>query len=314
MLIKDMNINQSVKCTLVVVEGAIKMAKNGPYLHLILADKEQNQIEGKLWQYSEGGEFPSGLVLDIEGVINEYNGKKDINIKSIVHNETVPSEDFLGYDKEKVSKIYNSLLDRAYNLNNWSLREVTVYILTNYADEICKGVGAKSVHHNFVGGYLQHIYEVVLAVENLSNVCDVMEVPYDHDLLIAGAILHDLGKLEAYKVEGLKIDESTQGQLIDHMALSILMIDNAYNSTVMEKDETYYKLLHIIQSHHGCKEWGSPVPPKTVEAQVIHFADNFSAKLDIMKNELEKCNSEWTEKCWSLGGIRLYKGLSKDID
>ena len=70
----------------------------------------------------------------------------------------------------------------------------------------------------------------------------------------------------------------------------------------------YYKLLHIIQSHHGCKEWGSPVEPKFIEAQIIHFADNFSAKVEIMRNEMNKCDNDWTDKCWSLGGIRLFKG------
>ena len=92
------------------------------------------------------------------------------------------------------------------------------------------------------------------------------------------------------------------------MALSILIIDQAYTALKLEKDIEYYKLLHVIQSHHGCKEWGSPVEPKTIEAQIIHFADNFSAKVEIMKTELNKTDKEWTEKCWSLGGIRLFKG------
>lgn len=315
MLIKDMILNQNIECTLAVVDAKLKDAKNGTYLHLILADKKQDQIEGKVWQYPTNGTVPpSGLIVDISGTVGEYNGKKDINIKHIGHNQNVNLEEFLGYDEVKIKDIYNKLIDKIYNLNTWDFVEIGKYIMTNYVDEICKGVGAKSVHHNNIGGYLQHTYEVMIAAEKLCEVCDVMNVTYNKDLVILGSILHDLGKIKAYQVTGLKIEESTPGQLIDHMALSIIMIENAYNSLpTVSKDENYYHLLHIIQSHHGCKEWGSPVPPKTIEAQIIHVADNFSAKIEIMNSELNKCNHEWTEKIWSLGGIKLYKGIEREL-
>ena len=151
--------------------------------------------------------------------------------------------------------------------------------------------------------------EVTEAAAQLEEVATkTMGCTLNSALVTCGSILHDIGKLDAYVVECLKIDESTPGMLIDHMALSILIIDQAYTALKLEKDIEYYKLLHVIQSHHGCKEWGSPVEPKTIEAQIIHFADNFSAKVEIMKTELNKTDKEWTEKCWSLGGIRLFKG------
>ena len=307
-MIKDFTVNEVVNCTLAIVEAQIKEASNGDYLHMVLTDGEQN-IDAKIWKYNKGNGVPfSGMVVDLTALVGEYKGKKDLNVKTIKQNTTVPVERFMGYDEEKSMNNLNQLLTKIDTKGN-SLCKITNYILKVYMDRLSKAVGAKSVHHNKIGGLIQHMLEVTEAAEKLGEIAsNTMSCEIDTNLLICGAILHDIGKLDSYTVEGLKIDESTPGMLIDHMALSILIIDRAYTELDLKKDMEYYKLLHIIQSHHGCKEWGSPVEPKFIEAQIIHFADNFSAKVEIMRNELNKCDNDWTDKCWSLGGIRLFKG------
>ena len=307
-MIKDFTVNEIVNCTLAIVEAQIKEASNGDYLHMVLTDGEQN-IDAKIWKYNKGNGVPfSGMVVDLTALVGEYKGKKDLNVKTIKQNTTVPVENFMGYDEEKSMNNLNQLLTKIDVKGN-SLCKITNYILKIYMDRLSKAVGAKSVHHNKIGGLIQHMLEVTEAAEKLGEIASTtMSCEIDTNLLICGAILHDIGKLDSYTVEGLKIDESTPGMLIDHMALSILIIDRAYTELDLKKDMEYYKLLHIIQSHHGCKEWGSPVEPKFIEAQIIHFADNFSAKVEIMRNELNKCDNDWTDKCWSLGGIKLYKG------
>ena len=310
-LIKEMIVNEVVDCTLAVVEASIKDASNGSYLHMVLTDGEQN-IDAKLWKYPKNGTVPfSGMVVDAHAVVGEYKGKKDLNVKAIKQNTELGEEHFMGYNEDVAMDLYEWLLNKADVWDN-DLGKVTKYILSYYSDRLLKAVGAKAVHHNKVGGYLQHVVEVTEAAERLGGVAvNIMNCNLNMALVTCGAILHDIGKLDAYTVDGLKIDESTPGMLIDHMALSIIMIDNAYTNLELTKGTEYYQLLHIIQSHHGCKEWGSPVEPKTIEAQIIHFADNFSAKVEIMNNELNKTTNEWTEKCWSLGGIKLFKGCAK---
>lgn len=307
-MIRDLVVNEVVDCTMAVVEAQIKEASNGSYLHMILTDGVDN-IDAKLWKYPKNGMVPpSGMVVDVNAQVGEYKGKKDLNVKAIKQNVEVPVEKFMGYDRELAISHFQWLTTQSKKFDN-NLGKVTNYILKLRLDEFLKAVGAKSVHHNKLGGLLQHMVEVTEASNMLENVAiRLMGCELNSSLITCGAILHDIGKLDAYVVECLKIDESTPGMLIDHMALSILIIDQAYTALKLEKDIEYYQLLHIIQSHHGCKEWGSPVEPKTIEAQIIHFADNFSAKVEIMKNELNKTDKEWTEKCWSLGGIRLFKG------
>ena len=308
-----MVVNEVVDCTMAVVEASIKDASNGSYLHMVLTDGEQN-IDAKLWKYPKNGTVPfSSMVVDLTAQVGEYKGKKDLNVKAIKQNTKLGVEYFMGYDEEYANDLFARLYDKAAMLgSDDKLGKVTTYILNYYSDRLLKAVGAKAVHHNKIGGYLQHVIEVTEAAKRLEGVAtDLMGCKLNSSLITCGAILHDIGKLDAYTIEGLKIDESTPGMLIDHMALSIIMIDNAYTALKLNKDIEYYQLLHIIQSHHGCKEWGSPVEPKTIEAQIIHFADNFSAKVEIMNNELNKTTNEWTEKCWSLGGIRLFKGITE---
>ena len=308
--IKDFIVNEVVDCTMAVVEASIKDASNGSYLYMVLTDGEQN-IDAKLWKYPKNGMVPpSGMVVDVNAQVGEYKGKKDLNVKAIKQNIELGVEYFMGYNEEYANDLFSRLYDRAAELGeDDKLGRVTTYILSYYSDRLLKAVGAKAVHHNKVGGYLQHVMEVTDAAKGLEDVAtNLMGCKLNSSLVTCGAILHDIGKLDAYTVEGLKIDESTPGMLIDHMALSIIMIDNAYTALNFEKDVEYYQLLHIIQSHHGCKEWGSPVEPKFIEAQIVHFADNFSAKVEIMNNELNKTENTWTEKCWSLGGIRLFNG------
>ena len=307
MRIKEMVVNQIVNCTMAVVEASIKDASNGSYLYMVLTDGEQN-IDAKLWKYPKNGAVPpSGMVVDVNAQVGEYKGKKDLNVKAIKQNTTVDVSSFMGYDSDKAVSNLKILL-RAASGYSTTISAVTSYILNSYEDRLLKAVGAKAVHHNKLGGYLQHVVEVTDTAAALANVASLrMNCNIDLSLVTCGAILHDIGKLDAYIVEGLKIDESTPGMLIDHMALSILIIDKAYSELELERDNDYYKLLHIIQSHHGCKDWGSVVEPKIIEAQIVHVADNFSAKVDIMRTELDKIDGGWTDKCWSLGGVRLFK-------
>lgn len=309
--IKDFIVNEVVDCTLAVVEASIKDASNGSYLHMVLTDGEQN-IDAKVWKYPKNGMVPpSGMVVDANAQVGEYKGKKDLNVKAIKQNTELGVEHFMGYNEDVAMVLYEWLLNKADVWDN-DLGKVTKYILSYYSDRLLKAVGAKAVHHNKVGGYLQHVVEVTEAAERLAGVAtNMMNCILNMPLVVCGAILHDIGKLDAYTVEGLKIDESTEGMLIDHMALSIIMIDNAYTNLELTKGTEYYQLLHIVQSHHGCKEWGSPVEPKFIEAQIVHFADNFSAKVEIMRNELSKTDNTWTEKVWCLGGVRLFNANKK---
>ena len=132
-MIKDFTVNEVVNCTLAVVEAQIKEASNGDYLHMILTDGEQN-IDAKIWKYNKNNGIPfSGMVVDLTALVSEYKGKKDLNVKAIKQNTTVPVERFMGYDEEKSMNNLNQLLTKIDTKGN-SLCKITNYILKVYMD------------------------------------------------------------------------------------------------------------------------------------------------------------------------------------
>lgn len=134
--------------------------------------------------------------------------------------------------------------------------------------------GSVSGHHAAVGGLLQHTTEVAAVGRTLARACGA-----DHDLVLAGALLHDIGKLDSYRWEGM-FDHTDEGRLLGHVVLGALALERRLTDepTPPCSDTERLVLTHLILSHHGRLEWGSPVQPMTLEAEVLHWADNASAK------------------------------------
>jgi len=146
------------------------------------------------------------------------------------------------------------------------------------------------IHHAYIGGLLEHSLNVAKIIDKVCVIYDKL----DRDLLIAGALLHDIGKVKEYTINQKGIEITTEGELIGHIIMGVEYLDRKVKGIPYDK---LIKLKHLIASHHGEFEWGSPVVPKTPEALVLHFIENMDSKLNRVFQIMDKENDgkEWSE-------------------
>lgn len=271
----------------VVSDKIIKRSKNGRrYIDLTLADKT-GQIIGRIFpEDSVEATFDPitpGKIYRIIGNANEFpqgSGRFNIiiNIIKQLSEEEYDMDDFIKTsDKDKedlISEIENTIEE----LENKDLKILlnAFFDDENFKESFYNAPSAKVYHHNYIGGLLEHTVGVL---DMCKTACKTFP-ELDKDLLYTGAILHDVGKLETYDYDLVRIDFSEEGKLLDHLFLSCKMVQEKIDETKMPK-EIANQLLHMILSHHGevRNGWGSHVNPQTPEAVALHHADNLDAKV-----------------------------------
>lgn len=250
-----------------------------PYANLQVYDGT-DQIMGRIWDCD--GPIPGeGTVIKIDGVVSEYNGSPQVTIsrwRSADSTEYDPAQFMPVYDGDRTDLVHN-LLRYIKGIEDASLQLLVQEIVTEkYPQEFYDAPAAVTHHHNYLGGLLEHTVSVTTIAAFLA---DSQRQPINRDLVIAGAILHDIGKMKAYDWSGCTIERSADGKLIDHIPLGVMML-KPYLDEFADTDLAQH-LLHIIVSHHGIKEWGSPVEPATQEAKIIHLADLADSRLNASK-------------------------------
>ncbi len=196
--------------------------------------------------------------------------------------------------------IFEGLIDL---INDSSLKLFLSQVFKDLLPEYRKTPAAVRHHHVRIGGLLEHSVNVAQIVEWLSNLHILGDM--NKDIAIAGALLHDIGKLDTYKSDNYSFSMTHKGKMFDHIVLGIQRFQKLaekYNLAPEFTDE----IVHIIASHHGKKEWGSPIEPKTLEAIVVHHADVLEAQVDSFSN-LKGIDEGWTEYTPMLGGS-VYRG------
>lgn len=253
--------------------------------------------------------FKPNNIIKIRGKVNDYQGSRCIKIDSVEVCNNISIDNFINYNKDVYLEIYNKLANFIENnIKDNELKQVSKYIIESNKDILLKSVAAKLHHHAEPGGLLQHTKEVFLICIYLVKAIEkIYGYKINTDLLYCGAILHDIGKIKAYITGPISGDLTTEGRLLDHITLSVSIINTCYDKLNIEKGNTYLNLLHIIVSHHGQKDWGSMVEPKTIEAYLVHKADDMSSKLNgIFKALKQDVNSDgWLNLNGNLYG--LYK-------
>jgi 3'-5' exoribonuclease len=197
----------------------------------------------------------------------------------------------LGIKAVDFELVYKSLMAIIKANTNDVYRDICtkIYKTSEFGDLIKKAFGAKSVHHNYCGGLLEHTEEVCKICLGVLDIYPTL----NRNLLIAGAVLHDIGKIYSYSDDGIIADYSFDGYMADHLYLGCEIVNSVIDSNIMARKDIVL-LKHMILSHHGQRDWGSPVIPKIAEAQVLHMADNISAKVGIFENA-KKENSNGKE-------------------
>lgn len=283
------------------------VTKNGkPYDSIILQDKT-GTIDAKIWDPNSLGidDFEVLDYIDVVGDIICFNSALQMNIKRVrkVSEGEYDPKDYLPVSDKNIDEMYNKLLGYIESVGNIYLKKLLESFFVKDSDFVRafkNHSAAKSVHHSFIGGLLEHTLSV-------TRLCDYYAANYEvinRDLLLTAAMFHDMGKIK--EISAFPVNDYTdEGNLLGHIIMGCEMIGRAAMEIPQFPDKLLMQLKHCILAHHGELEFGSPKKPALVEAVALYLADNTDAKLETMK-ELLKSSSPADGSEW-LGYNRLFE-------
>jgi 3'-5' exoribonuclease len=279
------------------------------WLELNLADRS-GSIAAKMWENFEAlaKTFECDDVVRVRGRVKIYNGQKELTLEQIV--PTADSDydlaDFLPHTKHDVEKLYACLQTAIAGMKNPWLRQLLSSIVEDpdIAPRLKRAPAAMTMHHAYLGGLLEHVVSLV----GLAAAVSAHYPELDADLLLTGVVLHDIGKLEELRyVRG--IDYSDHGRLLGHIMLGARLFRDKCNQ--MEGFPVPLAVLveHLIISHHGTYEFGSPSLPQVPEAVVLHFLDDLDSKMAGMRATLDRASADDAEGNWTDRSPSLRRAL-----
>ena len=284
--------------TYLVTSKQISIAKTGGvYLSVKLADKT-GEVDGKLWDNAEevAKRFEREDFIRVKGVAANYQGMMQVKMKTLekVDDGKVDLSHFLETTSRNIDEMVNDLSGAAAAIGNAYLRRLMQAFLADasFMASFRRAPAAKALHHNFIGGLLEHVVELIALARDVAK-----HFPgVDMDLLVVGAFLHDIGKVRELSVRK-SIEYTTEGRLIGHISLGYEMLVEKIKGISGFPDELCMLLKHIILSHHGEYEFGSPKRPKIQEAIIINYLDDLAAKISNFRSTLKRENvdaGDWT--------------------
>lgn len=286
--IQSLKDKDTVDSLYLVKEKTVAVGKNGrPFMGLQLGDST-GSIDGRLWDRVDelSREFEVGDVLRVKGQVQLFQNRKQLIVHRLerVDSATVNFEDFIPKASKNVEDMLVELLQMVRTMKNDHLRQLVLDTLEDpeIRPMILKAPAAKSIHHAWLGGLLEHILSIC-------KIMDFMGTHYpflNRDLLIFGGIFHDIGKLWELSYDN-GISYTDRGRLIGHMQIACELIDKKASRILGFNEELRDICKHIILSHHGKLEYGSPKRPKFLEAMVVAMVDDFDSKVSTLKSVIE---------------------------
>lgn len=303
MKICELEVSKPCNITLVVKSATPRETRaKKPYLVLELYDGVDT-ITGNYWDWTSGNIPEVSSILDVTANVTEWQGKKQLNITSLRNNTTRHLAEFMPSNGMDISRVYSDAYALAGTVKDDMLRNLALGILEVLQDYWLTVPGAKGVHHAYIGGALVHSYSVAKIAKAMAEQIPEANV----DLCIVGGLLHDVGKLYTYKMNGIVIDRTDDGNLYEHIFMGAEFVGN-FADTIVNTDSYFNMkklqlLRHIILSHHGCLEFGSPVTPQCIEAFIVNHADGVDASVEQIRMAARKVpdNHKWTERIYTLG-------------
>ncbi len=300
--------NSVVGFMLIKVYDQKMSSKKLPYLDLVLSDKG-GEITAKLWDYSKErhGEYGAGDIVKVKGTVDLWNGSPQLRIERIrpkMSTDEITVEDLIAGPPLSPDDMLRTIHQTIGRFQNKEMARLITYLLDQAGEGFVTNSAAVRMHHTMRGGLIYHTFSMMNAAAAL---CDVY--PFlNRDLVLGGIIIHDLGKLKeiAYAPTGLATEYTPKGNMTGHLvggAIDIALAAKELNIT----DECVVLLQHIVLSHHGVPEFGSPTPPMFPEAQVVATIDKLDAELFEMTAALENVPvGSTTPRIWGLDR-KLYR-------
>jgi 3'-5' exoribonuclease len=281
--------NKIIVSSFVVVSKQVKPKKTGePYLALTLGDRT-GQLEAKMWDNVEDslGAFEQEDFIKIKGLLNRYKNRFQITIHKLrrLGDSEVDFADYLPKTTKDIGELWQTLAGFVASFQNPYLKALVEAFMSDpeIAGAYRLAPAAKSLHHAYIGGLLDHVV-------SLCRSCDLMCRNYpqvNRDLLLTGAFLHDIGKIHELTYNR-SFSYTTRGQLLGHMIIELEMLQRKLGQILGFPDELKTLLEHLIISHHGQYEFGSPKLPMFPEALMLHYLDDLDSKMESMRAHFER--------------------------
>ncbi|MBI2180967.1 MAG: HD domain-containing protein [Deltaproteobacteria bacterium] len=292
----DIHENQLVDSLFLVSSKNHGVTKGGnSYLVLKLLDRS-GEIEGRVWDRADdlGRGFDRNDFVRVRGQATLYQGKVQIRVQDVmrVEEKNIAAEDFLPkspFDPDVMLGELQTILRGMKNPHLLALAEAC-FADQELMDLIKRAPGAKTIHHPYLSGLLEHTLSllklILRVVENYRGI--------DVDLLLTGGFLHDIGKVYEFSFERA-VEYTDAGQLLGHLVMEVEMVNKKIATIPDFPDELAMLVKHLLVSHHGAYEFGSPKLPQTVEAIMLHALDDLDGKIQAVQNLPEKePGSKWT--------------------
>jgi 3'-5' exoribonuclease len=281
--------NKILVSSFVVVSKQVKPKKTGePYLALTLGDRS-GQLEAKMWDNVEDAldAFEQDDYIKVKGLLNRYKNRFQITIHKVrrLGDSEVDFSDYLPKTSKDIGELWQTLAGFVATFQNPYLKALVEAFMSDpeVAEAYRSAPAAKTLHHAYIGGLLDHVV-------SLCRSCDLMGRYYpqfNRDLLLTGAFLHDLGKIHELTYNR-SFSYTTRGQLLGHMIIELEMLQQKLTQIPGFPGELKTLLEHLIISHHGQYEFGSPKLPMFPEALMLHYLDDLDSKMESMRAHFER--------------------------
>ncbi|CAM3087533.1 MULTISPECIES: 3'-5' exoribonuclease YhaM [Staphylococcus] len=286
-------------------------AQGKDYMTLHLQDKS-GELEAKFWTVTKEDMKilePEKIILAKGDIIN-YRGRKQMKMNGYrlaTEEDNLSAHDFISGPPMSPDEIQEQISRYLLDIDNASLQRITRHLLRKYHDEFYSFPAASTHHHNFGGGLSYH---VLTMLEIAKSLCDIYPL-LNRSLLYSAIILHDLGKVK--ELSGpVATSYTVEGNLLGHISIASDEVAESARELNIEGEEVML-LRHMILSHHGKMEFGSPKTPHLKEAEILTFIDNIDAKMNMFEKAFGKTDKgEYTERIFGLDGRKFYNPTSLD--
>lgn len=298
LMINDLSgyINQEVVSYFLVQQKELREGKRDYYVRLKLADKT-GTVNANIWNNAKAlsDKFKAGDIIKVKSVVILYKEQLQLTVNNVKKAQSFEYDmnDFIKTGSKDINELSQQLFDFIDSIEDEYLSTLMHNIFDDkeFFTKFTKAPAAKGWHHNYMGGLLEHSVCVAMVCNFSATI-----YPVNRDLLLCGALLHDIGKVEEYSSTGI-IDFTTEGRLIGHICLGDSFVVERAKKIDNFPAKTLMKLRHLILSHHGEYEKASARLPQMIEAIVLHFADNIDAQTVGVKQliEAQHVDSDWSE-------------------
>ena len=301
--VEQLQDRQNFQSYFLAKEKNLSTGRNGKAFVSVYLSDRSGAIDARIWDNAEAvaHTFESGDVVWIKGVVQIFQGRKQVVVHKLdkVDSHLVEMQDLLSTAQHSPEEMYQQLKQIAEGMQDKNIRQLTLDVISDpeVREKLLPAPAAKTIHHAYVGGLLEHVLSICGLMKALHGHYALQKVELKLDLLLFGAIFHDIGKIWELQVHD-SISYSDKGKLLGHMMMAVELVERKTARISGFPDDLKDLLKHIILSHHGKLEYGSPKTPMFLEAFIVAAIDDLDSKINSI-DQFVKSERMTSQERWS---------------